>query len=427
VVQLRRTPVPGDLEVSTNLLILTETAPWATFNILNLGEAPFSWTISSDDQAVSCVPESDSRPTMVTVTATGFGEDVTATLTVTNLDKPADTETVVVQIRHTPVPGNLDVSANLVTLTEAAPSATVNVLNRGEAPITWDAACDHPKVTAEPAWGTDEGEVTISATDFDEDLTANVTIENVASSADREVIVVQVQRTPVPGDLDVSTNVLVLAESAPFATFNVVNLGNLPFCWSITCDSAVVLFDPQAGEGPATVTVYAETFAEDVTATLTVANDDNPTDTESVIVRVQRIPLPANLSVTATRITLSENGPSGTFEVTNRGDLPLQWEVISDHPAVVAEPQWGNGRGTVTVRATDFSQDVTANVTVVNSFNSEDSDTVVVRVIRRQSLPFNCNPAADASTTKSREASVADMILLGAVVGLVFIKRRKRK
>jgi len=91
---------PSDLSVSTNMLTLTVTSPSATVDILNTGEAELSWSIESDNAAVTVDPESGTGEATVTVSTSDFTEDATANLTFTNTDDESDTEIVVIHIER---------------------------------------------------------------------------------------------------------------------------------------------------------------------------------------------------------------------------------------------------------------------------------------------------------------------------------------
>jgi hypothetical protein len=101
-VQVKRAPTGAELDVSTNMVTLTESFPSATFNILNLGELPLSWTIESDTPTVTVDLSNGTGEATITVTASDFNQVLTANLTVTNLDDPSDIETVVVNVGQAP-------------------------------------------------------------------------------------------------------------------------------------------------------------------------------------------------------------------------------------------------------------------------------------------------------------------------------------
>jgi len=98
----------ADLDVSTNILTLTESSPLATFSIVNLGELPLSWAVESDTPGVTVDFQSGTGDQTITVTASDFTEDIVANLTVTNTDNPAESEIVVVEVRHAHVPADVN-------------------------------------------------------------------------------------------------------------------------------------------------------------------------------------------------------------------------------------------------------------------------------------------------------------------------------
>jgi len=154
----------------------------------------------------------------------------------------------------------------------------------------------------------------VTASDFTQDITANLTVANVDDPTDTATVVVNVQHTPGPADLDVSTNLLVLTESSPSATFDIINLGELPLSWTVESDTASVTVDFASGTGEATITVTASDFAQDITAILTVTNGDDPTDVETVVVKTQ-LAAPGDVngdgSIDATDVQLVINSALG--------------------------------------------------------------------------------------------------------------------
>jgi len=279
-------PLPADLDVSVHELALAEPSPSATFDIINLGERPLPWTVRSNTDALTVSPRAGTNHATVTVIAADFTSDVTAEVAATNADDPADTETVVVQIEHTAAPADLAVSRNLLTLSQASPSGTFDVLNLGERPLHWTAGSDTASVTVAPEGGTGDATVAVTAADFSADLTACAAVTNTDDPADAETIVVEVVRTPSPPDLDVSLNLLTLSEAAPSGTFTIANLGELPLEWIAHSDTAGVAVEPGAGTDDATVTVTATDFTKDLTAHVTVTNAADPSDGATVVVEV---------------------------------------------------------------------------------------------------------------------------------------------
>ena len=275
---------------------------------------------------------------------------------------------------------NLAVDPHGLTLTYDAPAGVFEVVNLGLLTLRWTAESDTESVTIDRDSGTDARTITVTAANFDADLTAHITVTNDGDPADTDTVVVEVVQ-PLPADLDVSAHELTLAEPSPSATFDIVNLGERPLHWTAGSDTASVTVDPEAGTGDATVTVTAADFSADLTANITVTNDGDPADTETIVVQVVRTPLPPDLDVSVNLLTLSEASPSGTFTIANLGELPLDWIAQSDTAGVTVEPGAGTGDATVTVTATDFTQDLTGHVTVTNAADPSDGATVVVEVI----------------------------------------------
>ena len=300
------------------------------------------------------------------------------------------------------------------------------MLNLGELPLQWTAESNSAVVSLDPPFGTGPTEVVVTANAFDEASTATITVHNVLNAADVETVLVQLRPDLAPGDLEVSANLFLLTETAPSATFNILNAGEAPFAWSITSDTPELLIEPRTGTGPATITVAATGFTEDAKATLTVTNADAPGDTETVIVRVRHTPLPAVLALSARLIELTKNAPTATFDVQNRGDVPLQWEVSCDSDLVHVDPAWGKNGATVTVSATDFSKDAAVAVTVENSTNPADADVVMVSVKKEKKFPAGCYGVHGDGEPPLRNVA-GDLLLTIAAAGALFATRKRAR
>lgn len=421
-------PSAPDVGVEPCTLSLSGSVPTAAVDVLNLGDLPLEWTAESDHESITVNPAGPAYPGKLTVTATEFDETFSATVTVRNTTDPSDFEEISVTVAEGPLAANLEVSTNMLMLTELAPAAAFNVVNLGELPLAWTAECDDATVVVEPASGTGPTEVSVTAYAIVEDDTVVITVRNAFNRADFEIVLVQLQPTPAAGDLDVSANLIFLTEPLPSASFNVLNLGGAPFGWTISSDTEGLLFEPQSGTGPATITVAATEFGEDAVATLTVANTDDAADYETVVVRVRHTPTPAVLAVSRPMLTLTKDAPSGVFEVLNRGDLPLQWEVICDNESVEIDPLWGQDSTTVTITGTDFSQENAVTITVENSLNPADAEVIVVQIKRQNNLPFGCYDMKDAAAlsleTSPRMAGGDFLFFIGAFAALALIRNR---
>ncbi|GAG06529.1 unnamed protein product, partial [marine sediment metagenome] len=155
---------------------------------------------------------------------------------------------------------DLLVSGNSVILSEAQPSADVDIINEGLGLLRWSATSDNPAVTVSPASGTGEQALTITATDFTEDLAAQVAVTNDDNPSDTETITVQVDRTPTPADLEVSANGVLLSEGTPSVSVNILNLGEVDLNWSASSNDATVTLTPDNVND--TLTITATDFME---------------------------------------------------------------------------------------------------------------------------------------------------------------------
>ena len=419
-------PAPPDVDVEPSRLSLSGSGPTAVVEVANLGDLPLLWTAESDHEAITVDPAGPAAPGNLTVTLTEFDEAFTATVTVRNTADPADVEEIAVTVVQGLLAANLEVSTNKLMLTELAPTAAFNVINLGQLPLEWTAESDNPMVVLQPESGSWPTEVKVTAYAIAENDTVAVTVRNALNPDDFEIVLVQLQPTPADGDLDVSANLIFLTEPLPSATFNVLNLGGAPFGWTVSADTGGVIVAPQSGTGPATITVAATDFSQDAAALLTITNTDDPTDSETVDVRVRHTPTPAVLAVSTPTLTLTEDAPSAEFDVINRGDLPLQWEITCDNDTVQVDPVWGQDSATVTITGTDFTRENAVIVTIQNSLNPADAEVVAVQV-KTPDRPFGCNETKAAVALSANSSSMAGGDLLFftcAFAALALIRNR---
>ncbi|GAG17615.1 unnamed protein product, partial [marine sediment metagenome] len=220
--------------------------------------------------------------------------------------------------------------------------------------------------------------LTITAADFTQDRQASVFVENDDNPSDTETITVQVERTPTPADLEVSTNGVLLSEGTPSVSVNILNLGEVDLNWSASSNDATVTLTPDNVND--TLTITATDFMEDRTAQVTVTNDDNPSDTETINAQVEAAPTPADLEVSTNGVLLSEGTPSVSVNILNLGEVDLNWSANSNDAAVTLTLD--NLNDTLTITAADFTQDRQASVFVENDDNPSDTETINVQVER---------------------------------------------
>ena len=404
-------PSEADLEVEPLALTLSGMEPSATIAVNNLGQLPLQWTAECDNPSLVLSATEGNGPGTLTVHTFDFADTREAVLTLCNLNDPEDTAVVRISIVAGPSPANLDVSTNLLILTPATPFASFNVVNLGELPLEWSADTASTAVSLDPPSGVGPMEVMVAAGTFAQHDTAAITLRNLSNPADREVVVVQLQEDLVPGDLAVSSNLLLLTEAAPSASFNIINLGGVPIGWTVTADLPELIFEPQAGEGAATITVAFTDFREDRATNIVVVNTDDPEDSESVAVRIRHTPTSAAMDLSVNSLILTEEAPAATFEVINRGDLELQWEIACDSAMIAIDPMWGTDTATVTVTADDFTQDAAAAIMVTNSANPADVEVVAVQIKRNPYVPFSCREMEATNAAAFPQAAGTDALL----------------
>ena len=285
---------PPDLSVTPGSVSLNPAEPSETVTISKSGDGILNWSAASSDSRVTVSPASGSTLSSagVTIAATDFSADYTATVTFVNDDDGGDTATVTVSVVS--ASSLLEISATSVSLSKATPTATVTVSNGGDGILNWSATRGDSRVTVSPASGitTESTNVTISASNFSEDFTTTVTFKNLADASDTKVVEVTVTGT---SNLEVSHKIVRLSASAPSFTIGVSNGGGGTLQWSSTVEGGGLTVTPASGAttGTANVRISAGDYSAPYTATLTFTNTNNSSDTEEVTVSVG----PDNLTI----------------------------------------------------------------------------------------------------------------------------------
>ena len=407
-------PRAADLSLDQSECTLSEDSPSCSFSVLNLGQLPLSWSAEADSSGLLIEPSSGTGPGIVTLTAAEFAEDREIVVQVNNNALQSDTETVLVHIQHAPRPADIGVSANLITLTQETPSATLNVLNFGDLALDWVASSNNPAVSIEPDSGTGETPVLITGSDFTQNTTVDIVLTNAADPLDRDVVAVHLQKTPQSGDLDVSTNLLSLTGTSRTSTFSVLNLGESNVDWVLSVNTPILTATPAWGPAPEMVTVTSEGLLPNRESKVALENVNNPDDTESVLIQMLERPSVVGLDLSTRLVTLTSGSPAAAINVFNLSAQDTLWSIVSSNPMVTPTPAAGTGTGPVTLTASSFANDLTVDLTARNDSDPEDARTVVVQ-LRATPAPDSLSLSSNVLTlNRLAPSGTVNILSLGA-------------
>ena len=87
---------------------------------------------------------------------------------------------------------------------------------------------------------------------------------------------------PAPSKIAVSRATVYLTPGAPSKTVHVTNVGQLPLAWHASSDNAAIAVLPGSGSNAGDVTLTSTELDAPLEATVTIANDTNPSDVATV-------------------------------------------------------------------------------------------------------------------------------------------------
>jgi hypothetical protein len=291
-----------------------------TLNVWNAGGGTLSYSISVDQDWLTCNPDSGTSTgehdaIMVAYsTASLFPGMYSATITISDSGADNSPQTIPVTLTVTAAPkasiskspGSL--SASIVAGTNA-PAQTFNVWNSGGGTLSYFISGDQAWLSCNPASGTSTGEqdtiaVNYSTTSlFPGVYSATITISDPGASNSPQTIPVALTVASIPqasislnpASLSVST---VTGTNAPPQAFNVWNSGGGALSYSISGDQAWLSCNPASGtstgeQDAITVTYSTASLASGTySATITISDSgaDNSPQTIPVTLTVVSIP-----------------------------------------------------------------------------------------------------------------------------------------
>ena len=275
----------------------------------------------------------------------------------------------------------LRLSTDVLALGQGSQSGTFNVIvSECEEPVAWSITADDSRLFVNPTMGAGAMEVTVTALDLNAEFNAQITVTNGSNPLNSAAIVVVVSNC----DLQVSSSQLALSQDSPSAEFDVLAENcESPLNWSASTTDERLTVAPVQGTGNTHVNISTTDFSEDYTAMITVSNDGNKADTETVAVNVSRA-LSCDLQVSRNMLTLNENSMAADFDVlTENCDGSVTWSVRTTDSRISAV----GDSSRVIVSTTDFSEGYTAMVVVTNNVNEVDEETVTVDVVMAGGTP----------------------------------------
>ena len=183
-------------------------------------------------------------------------------------------------------------------------------------------------------------------------------------------------------DLVVEPTSLSLNPDSPSKTVTVSNGGGGNLRWSATSNDSRVTINPNSFSGNSkTVTISASDFSESYTVNVVFKNNDDASDTETVVVTVAPA-ASADLEVIPNSVSLDPDNPSKTVTVRNAGVGTLNWSASSSDSRVTVNPGSGTTQESVqvTISTSDTSANYSVEVTFTNDDNAADAEIVEVSV-----------------------------------------------
>ncbi len=259
----------------------------------------------------------------------------------------------------------LSVSTNTLNVASANGStATFNVTSN----ISWTAASNQTWLSVNPASGTGDSIITITAQANPLSTTRTATVTVSGSGVTSQTVTV----TQAAGAATLSilpTTLDIGATEGSTATFNITSNTN----WTILSDQDWLSVSPASGTGDSIITVTAQ--ANPLSTTRTAIVTVSGSGVTSQTVTVTQAAGAATLSILPTTLDIgATEGSTATFNITSN----TNWTILSDQDWLSVNPASGTGDSiiTVTAQANPSASARTAIVTV--SATGVDSQTITV-------------------------------------------------
>jgi len=336
-----------EIAVSPDTLEITTNGGIAAFNI----SSNISWRILSGQDWLILSDTTGTGNQTITVSASANTPSSERRATIT-LFMGYDYDTLSVQVVQ-PREAILTTStSNLSVAATEGSSATFNVSSN----ISWTAASNQMWLSVNPANGTGDGTVTVTAeanpTTSNRIATLTVTGNGVSSQT------ITVTQRAGSATLSISPEVLnVSSANGSTASFSITSNTN----WTVSSGESWLTVNPVSGNNSNTILVTAEEnlATSERSAIVTISANGAASQT----VTVTQIAGEATLSVSNTELTIGpEEGSHVSFSVFSN----VSWNISSDQTWITADMPGGTGDGTITLTAikNETINERTATITV---------------------------------------------------------------
>ncbi len=234
--------------------------------------------------------------------------------------------------------------------------------------ISWNVNSDQAWLTPDPASGSNDATITLTAEANPATSTRIATVTVSASGVESKTITVTQQAAPAV--LSVSTTALDVGYSAGSTeTFDITS----NISWNVNSDQVWLTPNPASGSNDATITLTAE--ANPAASTRSAIVTVSASGVESKTITVTQQAAPAVLSVSATALDVGYSaGSTETFDITSN----TSWNVNSDQAWLILSPASGSGNATITLTAEANPAASTRSATVTVSASGVESKTITV-------------------------------------------------
>jgi hypothetical protein len=348
------------LSVSTSTLnVASANGSTASFNVTSNS----SWTAIPNQTWLSVNPATGTGNSSITVTAQANPTTSTRTATVTVSGSGVTSQTVTVT--QAARAATLSVSTNTLNIASANGStATFNVTSNS----SWSATLNQTWLSINPASGTGNGSVTVTAKVNPLATTRMATVTVSGSGVTSQTVTV-IQAAGA-ATLSVSTNTLnIAASNGSTASFNVTSNSS----WTAASNQTWLSVNPATGTGNGTVTVTAEANSTISTRTATVTVSGSGVTSQSVTITQSADAVSLTVSPLSLDVAAAE-GSSAIFTVTSN----TGWVVLPNETWLKVSKPFGSGNSEVMVTAEANSTTSQRTGTLVVSATGAGTQTVTV-------------------------------------------------
>jgi len=379
------------LDVSESLLNFGSDQTQMTFDITNTGQGTLNWTTGASEAWITDVTPNSGD--------CGAGESDQVTVTVSNTG--LDEGNYIGSVQITSNAGNatvnvlmavgeannavLLVTPTLLSFNTSRTEMTFNVINTGQAALTWQASKSEAWITGvTPGSGdcnpgeADQVTVTVDRSGLGDGLYSGMVV--VTSNAGSDTVNVQMG---VGNDND--PVLLVTPQNLNFGlvgtenTFMVTNIGDGTLTWGAGASEAwITSVTPNSGDcgtgesDQVTVTVDRYGLDGGLYSGMVVVNSNAGDDTVNVTMQVDSPAPEPVLSRTPQNLNFGSTLTELTAEITNTGEGTLNWNIEGMESWVTFSPESGSTTTetdviTVTVDRSGLEQGVYADVVDINS------------------------------------------------------------